>query len=34
MENKLPIHVFNVDDEQNISRILAGERVGTLVSTP
>jgi uridylate kinase len=34
MENKLPIHVFNVDDEQNIGRILAGERVGTLVSTP
>jgi uridylate kinase len=34
MENKLPIHVFNVDDEQNIARILAGERVGTLVSTP
>jgi uridylate kinase len=34
MENKLPIHVFNVDDELNIGRILAGERVGTLVSTP
>jgi uridylate kinase len=34
MENKLPIHVFNVDDEQNIGRILAGERVGTLVATP
>jgi uridylate kinase len=34
MENKLPIHVFNVDDVQNIVRILNGERVGTLVSTP
>ncbi len=34
MENKLPIHVFNVDDERNIVRILNGERVGTLVSTP
>ncbi len=34
MENKLPIHVFNVDDEQNIGRILSGERVGTLVATP
>ncbi|MGA2470348.1 MAG: UMP kinase [Solirubrobacteraceae bacterium] len=34
MENRLPIHVFNVDDEHNISRILAGEKVGTLVSTP
>jgi uridylate kinase len=34
MENKLPIYVFNVDDERNIGRILAGEKVGTLVSTP
>ena len=34
MENKLPIYVFNVDDELNIGRILAGEKVGTLVSTP
>jgi uridylate kinase len=34
MENKLPIHVFNVDDEQNIVRILTGQRVGTLVSSP
>jgi len=34
MENKLPIHVFNVDDVQNIVRILTGERIGTLVSTP
>jgi uridylate kinase len=34
MENKLPIYVFNVDDEQNISRILAGEKIGTLVTTP
>jgi hypothetical protein len=34
MENKLPIRVFNVDDDRNIGRILAGEQVGTLVSTP
>ncbi|EHN10456.1 Uridylate kinase [Patulibacter medicamentivorans] len=31
MENRLPIHVFNMDDEQNIVRIVSGERVGTLV---
>jgi uridylate kinase len=34
MENRLPIHVFNMDDPDNIARILAGEEVGTLVSTP
>ena len=34
MENKLPIHVFNMDDERNIERIVSGERVGTLVATP
>ena len=34
MENRLPIHVFNVDDDRNIGRILAGEQVGTLVATP
>ncbi len=34
MENKLPLHVFNMDDERNIERIVSGERVGTLVSTP
>ena len=33
MENNLPIHVFNMDDERNIDRIVSGERVGTLVST-
>jgi uridylate kinase len=30
-ENRLPIHVFNMDDEKNIERIVSGERVGTLV---
>jgi uridylate kinase len=33
MENGLPIHVFNMDDERNIDRIVCGERVGTLVAT-
>jgi uridylate kinase len=32
MENDLPIHVFNMDDERNIERIVSGERVGTLVT--
>jgi uridylate kinase len=33
MDNALPIHVFNMDDEANIDRIVSGERVGTVVST-
>ncbi len=33
MENRLPIIVFNMGDEQNIDRIVCGERVGTLVRT-
>jgi uridylate kinase len=33
MENRLPIHVFNMDDERNIDRIVCGDRVGTLVSS-
>jgi uridylate kinase len=31
MDNKLPIYVFNMDDERNIDRIVCGERVGTVV---
>jgi uridylate kinase len=31
MDNALPIHVFNMDDERNIERIVSGERVGTVV---
>jgi uridylate kinase len=34
MDNGTTIHVFNMDDEANISRIVSGERVGTLVRTP
>ena len=33
MDNKLPIYVFNMNDESNIDRIISGERVGTLVTT-
>jgi uridylate kinase len=33
MDNSLPIHVFNMDDEGNIDRIVCGERVGTVVSS-
>ena len=31
MDNDLPIYVFNMADEQNIDRIVSGERVGTIV---
>jgi uridylate kinase len=34
MENHMPIDVFNMDDETALARIISGERVGTLVSTP
>jgi uridylate kinase len=34
MDNNLPIHVFGLDNEENIARVLAGERVGTIISTP
>ncbi|HMM48251.1 MAG TPA: UMP kinase [Miltoncostaeaceae bacterium] len=33
MDNRLPIHVFNMGDERNIDRLLDGERVGTVVTT-
>ena len=33
MDNNLPIYVFNMNDEQNIDRIVSGERVGTLVTS-
>jgi len=33
MDNRIPIHVFNMDDEENIDRIVSGARVGTLVHT-
>jgi uridylate kinase len=33
MDNALPIYVFNMAEEGNIGRIVAGDRVGTIVST-
>jgi uridylate kinase len=33
MDNHINIHVFNMNDEANIDRIVSGERVGTLVTT-
>jgi uridylate kinase len=34
MDNGLPIHVFGLDDERNIERLVRGERLGTIISTP
>ncbi len=34
MDNGLPIYVFGLDDEQNIVRLVKGERLGTIISTP
>ena len=34
MDNGLSIYVFGLDDERNIDRVVAGERVGTVISTP
>jgi uridylate kinase len=34
MDNGLPIHVFGLDDERNIERLVSGERVGTIITTP
>jgi uridylate kinase len=33
MDNNLPIFVFNMSDDRNISRLLDGERIGTMVVT-
>jgi uridylate kinase len=33
MDNGMPLNVFNMDDETNISKIISGQRVGTLVKT-
>jgi len=32
-ENDMPLHVFNMNDERNIDRIVSGEPVGTVVVT-
>jgi uridylate kinase len=31
MENRMPIHVFNMDDPENINRVVSGDPVGTVV---
>jgi uridylate kinase len=33
MDNRVPIYVFNMNDERNITRVINGESVGTVVST-
>jgi uridylate kinase len=33
MDNRLPIHVF-ASAEGNIRRVVSGERVGTIISSP
>jgi uridylate kinase len=32
MDNGVPIYVFGLDDEHNIERVVAGERIGTIIS--
>lgn len=34
MDNRVPIYVFGLDDERNIQRLVNGERLGTIISTP
>jgi uridylate kinase len=31
MENKLPIMVFDLNDEGNIRRVVSGEQIGTVI---
>jgi uridylate kinase len=33
MENDMPIRVFNINDEANISRVVRGEPIGTIVAS-
>jgi uridylate kinase len=32
MDNKVPLYVFNLDDEANIERVVRGDRIGTIIS--
>jgi uridylate kinase len=34
MDNGLPIYVFGLDEAGTIERVVAGERIGTIISTP
>jgi uridylate kinase len=31
MDNRVPLYVFNLDDESNIERVVRGERIGTII---
>jgi len=31
MENRMPIHIFGLDDPENITRVIMGEKLGTIV---
>jgi uridylate kinase len=33
MDNRLPIHVFGLDDARNIERVARGERIGTVITS-
>ncbi len=33
MDNNLPIHVFNMNDEQNLQLVLSGKKAGTIVKS-
>jgi uridylate kinase len=33
MDNRLPIHVFGLDDATNIQRVARGERIGTVITS-
>jgi uridylate kinase len=32
MDNRVPLYVFNLDDESNIERVVRGERIGTIIA--
>ena len=32
MDNRVPLYVFNLDDESNIERVVCGERIGTIIA--
>ncbi len=34
MDNRVPLYVFNLDDESNIERVVRGERIGTMIPRP
>jgi uridylate kinase len=32
MDNRVPLYVFNLDEESNIERVVRGERIGTIIA--